>query len=171
VPYKGAYVSTNSILRSFERFTGVYQAAMLDDEEAPYPLKAMADKLDPLVMEEMVGENATCANYITKLLRDCKVGAELARKQARFLTTGFTSHGTVLHRDALLAEEFHVVLDTKYPAEWRIMRQWLKKHVGESGTIHRMMYCLPKTSSSRIAGRRTGTPRPQRSRPGVRKGK
>ncbi len=153
VPYNGMWVSTNSILRSFERFTSVYQEAMLADEEAPYPLRAMCDKLDPLIMEEMVGHNATCSDYIKTLLMG-GVSEQLADKQALFLTTGFTSHGTVLHRDILLSQHFRIFPDTKYPAEWKTMREWLKKHIGESGLIHRIMYCLPKSKNTKMPTQR-----------------
>ena len=158
VGYKGHPISSNTFLRCFERFMKAY--GQLQPEEAPYPLRWMTEKLDPLIMEEMNGATDTCLTYIETILQAAGYDERDASDKALYLVTGFTDHSTVLDRELLSKRKFRVVLDSKYPREWKVMRSWLKQYIGRSESVHHMRYCLPKKKR----GSASRTPKMRRSR-------
>jgi hypothetical protein len=159
VSYKGTFISSNTFLRCFERFMKAYQK--LQPEEAPYPLRWMTEKLDPLIMEEMNGAIKTCLDYVETVLIRAGYGQDEASDKAIYLVTGFGDHSAVLDRELLAKEKFRVVPHTKYPEEWAIMRSWLKKYIGCSESVHHMRYCLPKKRKG--GGRTAEQPKRRRS--------
>ena len=142
VNYKGTPISSNTFLRCFQRFMEAY--GKLQPEEAPYPLRWMTEKLDPLIMEDMNGATQTCLDYIETVLKRAGYEDSDASSKAMYLVTGFTDHSAVLDRELLAKKKFRVVPNTKYPDEWAVMRSWLKKYIGRSESVHHMRYCLPK---------------------------
>ncbi len=152
VAYKGSPISSNTFLRCFERFMSAY--GTLQPEEAPYPLRWMTEKLDPLVMEEMNGAIATCLNYVETILRDTGYSDKDASDKSRHLVLDFSDHSTVLHRELLIKQKFHVVPDSQHPEEWRTMRTWLKHYIGRSESVHHMRYCLPTKRKKKTQQRR-----------------
>ena len=142
VSYKGASISSNSVLRCFERFSGAFGQML--PEEAPYPIRCMTEKLDPLIMEEMCGTTLTCMRYVREILEAAGYDEDDAADKALELTTQYNDHSTVLGRDSLIAREYKVVPDSKYRKEWEVMRNWLRSHIARSESVHHMRYCLPK---------------------------
>lgn len=157
VTYKGTAISSNTFLRCFERFMKAY--GKLQPEEAPYPLRWMTEKLDPLIMEEMNGATQTCVDYIETVLKQARYEHSDASDKAMYLVTGFTEHSAVLDRELLAKKKFRVVPNTKYPGEWAVMRSWLKKYIGRSESVHHIRYCLPikKKSKAYSRGKRKAT--------------
>src|SRR6476661_5299463 len=145
--YKGMSISSNSFLRSFERFKNAFGTMQAD--EAPYPVRCMTEKLDPLIMEEMCGTTATCMQYVCEILRRSGYAAKEAVEKALYLTTNYRDHSTVLSRQSLIDLGFRVVSDRKYRGEWAQMRQWLRKYVGRAEAIHHMKYYLPNKPARR----------------------
>lgn len=167
--FKGARISSNTFLRCFERFVTAYDKLKLQPEEAPYPLRWMTEKLDPLIMEEMAGASSTCMSYIETILLGAGHGKEDAQAKAHYLVTGFGDHSTVLHRDLLSEQKFHIKFNTEYPQEWKIMREWLKKYIGSAESVHHMRYCLPKKKkrANSPASKKGRKRSPRRARKGV----
>ncbi len=99
-------------------------------------------------MEEMNGTSATCVQYVREILEEVGYSPTEAQEKAHYLATGFSDHSAVLGRELLVKKGFNVVEETKYPKEWKVMRQWLRRHIGASGSIHHMRYCLPKKAKS-----------------------
>jgi hypothetical protein len=147
VPYKGTYISANTFLRSFERFKSMY--GQMQSEEAPYPIRCMTEKLDPLVMEEMSGISAACIQYVREILESSGYEAGDAFEKACYLATAFRDHSTVLGPELLTKQGFKVVSESKHQKEWEQMRLWLRKYIGRSDVVHHMRYCLPK---ARVGG-------------------
>ncbi len=167
ISFKDTRISSNTFLRCFERFMKAYER--LQPEEAPYPLKWMTEKLDPLVMEEMGGASSTCISYIETILRGAGYGKEDALEKALYLVTGCGDHSTVLDRDLLTEHGFKVKPDTQYPKEWKIMRKWLRKYIGSAESVHHMRYCLPKKKkrASSPASKKSRKHSPRKARKAV----
>jgi hypothetical protein len=142
VHYKGTVISSNSFLRCFDRFKKAF--GQWQPEEAPYPIRCMTEKLDPLLMEEMSGTTATCMLYVAEILQMAGYSEADAVDKAGYLVTNFRDHSTVLDRDRLEGKKFKVVADSKYRSEWEEMRRWLRMYITRSESVHHMRYCLPK---------------------------
>ncbi|MGQ9631484.1 MAG: SDH family Clp fold serine proteinase [bacterium] len=61
IHYKGTTVSAATFMRFFSRASKWFER--ITPEEAPYPHKALADKLDPFLMEEWSGFIALCRKF------------------------------------------------------------------------------------------------------------
>jgi hypothetical protein len=145
--YQGMSISSNTFARCFERFQRSF--AQLQPDEAPYPIRCMTEKLDPLVMEEMNGTTQACIEYVIDILRGAGYPAQEAIKKALYLTMNFTDHSTVLRKAALKEQGFKVVDDSKYRKEWLAMRQWLRKYIASPEGVHHLRYCLPRAASAK----------------------
>lgn len=161
VRYNGMVISSNVFMRCFERFKKSF--AQLQPDEAPYPVRCMTDKLDPLIMEEMNGTTQTCLTYVAEILEDVGYEWDEAFKKAAYLTANFTDHSTVLGRERLKEKGFKIVHETKYPSEWADMRRWLKKYIATPEGIHHMRYCLPTPKAAKPKTKESAKPRPTRA--------
>ncbi len=147
--YQGMALSSNTFARCFERFIKLF--AKLQPDEAPYPIRCMTEKLDPLVMEEMNGTTQACIEYVIDILRGAGYPADEAIKKALYLTMNFTDHSTVLRKAALKEQGFKVVDESKYRKEWLAMRQWLRKYIASPEGVHHLRYCLPRSAKAKVA--------------------
>jgi len=94
--YKETSVSAATFMRFFTRASKWFEK--ITSEEAPYPQKALADKLDPFLMEEWSGLLQTAISYVREIL---ELGPYKANCEeiARALVLGFPSHSFVINRD------------------------------------------------------------------------
>jgi len=114
-------------------------------EEAPYPQQALADKLDPLLMEDWNAAIETALEYATKILRLAKYG-DAAPQIAHQLVYHFTEHSADIDYD--MAKELGLRVE-KYDASpktrmiWRHFRRWLGMFLPEASGTHVVRYVLP----------------------------
>jgi hypothetical protein len=148
--YQGITLSSNTFARCFERFSNRF--AKMQPDEAPYPIRCMTEKLDPLIMEEMNGTTQACIEYVIDILQMTGYSREDAVQKALHLTMNFTDHSTVLGRKALDEKGFKVVSEAKYRKEWLNMRQWLRRYIASPEGVHHLRYCLPKIESEKKNG-------------------
>lgn len=140
VNYKGGTISTNAFMKFFSRASSWFEKVA--PEEAPYPRKALADKLDPLIMEEWSGLTDTAMSYILDILKLADYG-EKGEEVAQNLALTFPSHGYVINYERASEIGLNVENANKYKEIWDIMRYWLSKYMFEKEMTHCIRYALP----------------------------
>jgi len=145
ISYKGTPISTNNFMKSFQRWATAF--SKLSPEEAPYPLRAMAEKLDPLIMEEMNSVVGTALSYVGEILSLSGYEEETANRLSRFLVVECQHHSFVLTRELLHEQGFNVVPDSEFTEEWNVMRHWLRKYMLQGAPVHHIRYAIPEGSA------------------------
>jgi len=89
------FVSANDILRSFEFLTTLFEK--IPEEHAPYPWKALAQQLDPLLVQEALNTNRLAEEYINRILRhELSSFKDVADRIIRRFVTGYPTHDYVI---------------------------------------------------------------------------
>jgi len=142
VYYDGRMMSALNARAAYNRLCEAF--AQTTRDEAPYPKRALADKLDPLLMEDWNGAVETAVEYATKILRLSNYAA--AEAIAHRLVYHFTEHDADI--DYELAKEVGLRVQ-KYDSTqrtrtiWRHFRRWLGMFLSEASTTHVVRYVLP----------------------------
>jgi hypothetical protein len=144
IRYKGTSVSAATFVRFFSRASKWFEK--IAPEEAPYPQRALADKLDPFLMEEWSGFMDTAISYVSEILE--LVGYKNSEEIAERLVWTFPSHDYVITRNKARDIGLNVKDSEEFKETWSIMRYWLSKYIFEEEITHCIRYVLP------IAGKR-----------------
>ena len=139
IHYKGATVSAATFMKFFSRASKWFEK--ITPEEAPYPHRALADKLDPFLMEEWNGFIDTAISYVSEILE--LTGHEDSEKIAQKLVLTFPSHDYVITRDKAREIGLNVKYSEEYKEIWSIIRYWLSKYIFEEEITHCIRYVLP----------------------------
>ncbi|RKY64903.1 MAG: hypothetical protein DRQ08_06795 [Candidatus Latescibacterota bacterium] len=139
ISYKDTTVSAATFMRFFSRASKWFER--IKPEEAPYPHRALADKLDPFLMEEWSGVMDTAMSYVSEILNlaGYKDSEEIAQK----LVLTFPSHGYVITRDKAKEIGLNIKDSEDFKGTWSIMRYWLGKYIFEEEITHCIRYVLP----------------------------
>jgi hypothetical protein len=143
IPYKETKVSTATFMRFFTRASGWFEK--VTPHEAPYPRKALADKLDPLIMEEWSGLTITMSDYVEEILG--LAGYEESARIARLLVTAFPCHDYVITPEKAKEIGLNVKNSSEFQRIWDVMRYWLSKYIFEQEMMHCIRYALPHPTS------------------------
>jgi len=139
--YNGELTSCAAVPRSFQSVTSYFENITEDD--APYPYKLLADKFDPIVMEESLGVCAMMEDYAKEILSNSGYGDKEANDIAQKLVMGYSTHEEVISFDKAKKLGIHVIEDTQYLKEWGILRKWLGNYLLKSADKHVIRYVLP----------------------------
>ena len=139
IPYKGTRVSAATFMRFYYRATSWFETVA--PEEAPYPQRALADKLDPFIMEEWDGFMDASIDYVTEILT--LAGYDNSEKLARRLVLAYPTHGYVITPDKAKDLGFNVKDPSEYQDVWDIMRYWLSLYMFEQESTHCIRYAIP----------------------------
>jgi ATP-dependent protease ClpP protease subunit len=142
IGYKGANISMATFQRFFVRASRWFER--VTPEEAPYPQRAMADMLDPFIMEEWSGIMSTAVEYVDEILK--LSGYKEHKGIAETLVAGFPTHAYVITPDKGKDMGLNIEDSSKFDEEWKIMRYWLGKYLMEEATTHCIRYAIPKTT-------------------------
>lgn len=143
VSYQGTVVSANVFVRALARACKWFEKKQ--PEEAPYPYKALTDKLDLLVLEDFANTASLCEEYIEDIL--CMGGTEagLAETVASELVWNHRIHAEVLHSDRLkeLGLPIRDADDEQFREIWKVMRNWLAKYMMREVPVTIIKYAVP----------------------------
>jgi hypothetical protein len=138
--YKGTRISAGTSIRSFSRAVQWFEKQTPD--EAPYPQRAMTDKLDPYLMEEWNGSMDAMVDYVTELLS--LSNHRKAHEVAWRLVWDYPTHGFVINAQRARDD---IGLNITDPADrqeaWDVMRHWLGKYLVKPDSTHCIRYVLP----------------------------
>lgn len=146
----GKMFSVNSMIRSFHALNELFSDTA--DADAPYPWKAMADKLDPVEFQEWVDSAKLMAQHAKEVLKHEKSSLRSRTDSiVEKLTTGYPVHGY-----SITYEEIRSILGDDvcfknscddYKGIWKIMKKWLRKYIKEESGYHIIRYILPESST------------------------
>jgi len=139
IPYKGTRISAANFKRFFTRSSEWFER--ITPEEAPYPQRALADKLDPFIMEEWSGLLVTQTDYVEEILR--MAGYDESLKIAMRLVQGFPAHGYVITQEKAKEIGLEVRDSSEFREIWSAMRYWLGKYMLEEEVTHCIRYAIP----------------------------
>jgi len=139
IRYKGGSISAATFMKFFSRASRWFEKTL--PEEAPYPRKALADKLDPFLMEDWSGLMETAMKYVSDILglAGYKKKEEIAQK----IVMTFPSHSYVINYDEAKKIGLKVDKETNYNETWDIMRYWLSRYIFEQEITHCIRYVVP----------------------------
>jgi hypothetical protein len=144
VVYKGRRVSALFVRHAFNRICKLFETKTKD--EAPYPHQALADKLDPILMEVDSASVNTGYQYVKRILEASRYDDATAEAIATLLIFGFADHDSDIDYDGAKDLGLRVERHDASPRNikvWRLMRSWLGKYLYvESGT-HTIRYVFP----------------------------
>ena len=95
----------------------------------PYTYRVLAEKFDPVDIQDAVASISLMTDYINEILKDSGYSAEECQTLPSMLTTAFKTHGDVINLDRALECEFHCVPASQYLEEWQLFREWLEKYM------------------------------------------
>lgn len=144
VRFKGAWVSATSSARFYQRAIDWFEKQTL--EEAPYPQRALTEKLDPYLMEEWNGVISAMTDYVTEVLTAS--GYSDAEAIATKLVKGYPTHSYVLNENKAKQIGLNVVDASANAEAWKVMRYWLSKYLIEQQMTHCIRYVIPDGAGS-----------------------
>jgi Serine dehydrogenase proteinase len=142
VYYDGRMMSALNARSAYNRLCEAFAQTARD--EAPYPQRALAEKLDPLLMEDWNGAVETAIEYVTKILSLSKYNA--AAVIADNLVYHFNEHDSDIDYEVAknLGLRVHKYDSSqKTQTIWRHFRRWLGMFLPEASTAHVIRYVLP----------------------------
>ncbi len=144
VSYKDTSVSAYSISKALSRLNNFFSTKTPD--EAPYPYKAMADKLDPVILEDWTTSLTEVGGYADEILETAKY--EKKKRESIIRTLVFTdkTHSYVIHRKRAKEMGLNISEDARDIEVLNIMRQWLAQYAFEKEATHCIRYICPKGS-------------------------
>jgi len=139
IRFKQEWLSATSCQRFYQRAVGWFEKQTL--EEAPYPQRALTDKLDPYLMEEWTGVLAAMTQYVSEVLT--LSGYNDADEIAEKLVSKYPTHSYVLNRNKAKQIGLNVADAANRAEPWKVMRYWLSKYLIEQEMTHCIRYVIP----------------------------
>jgi hypothetical protein len=113
-------------------------------EEAPYPFRAMADKLDPVILEDWTTSLTEVGGYAEEILEQAEYPKEKRESIIKTLVFTDKTHLYVIHRERAKSMGLNISETAKDQVILNIMRQWLAQYAFEKEATHCIRYVLPE---------------------------
>lgn len=142
----GKMYSVNAMIRSFGALNELFKDT--SEEDAPYPWKAMADKLDPVEFQEWIDASNLMEAHARTILDMNKSFNKEANKIIARLTEGYPTHVysiTIDEAKDIFGNHIYHEDEPKYKGFWDGARAWIKKYLGVESSNHIIRYIPPKT--------------------------
>ncbi|MCL0103501.1 hypothetical protein M1O51_02635 [Dehalococcoidia bacterium] len=143
----GKMYSVNAMIRSFGALNELFRNT--SEEDAPYPWKAMANKLDPVEFQEWIDASNLMETHARTILGMNKSFGDEAEKIISRLTTGYPTHTysiTFEEAKEIFGNHIHHEDAPQYRELWNGARAWVKKYLGVESSNHIIRYILPKVN-------------------------
>jgi len=141
----GKIYSVNAMIRSFGNLNELFKTT--SEEDAPYPWKAMADRLDPVEFQEWIDASDLMETHTKEILtHENSSLKEESEEIIDRLSSGYPTHAysiTVNEAKEILGNSV-VIHSGECPEVWEVMRNWLRKYVMGESAIHFVRFILPK---------------------------
>jgi Serine dehydrogenase proteinase len=144
VYFDGAFVSATSSYRFFQRALEWFEK--ITPDEAPYPQRALTDKLDPYIMEEWNGVIETMTDYVREILTLSGYG-DKATTIAQRLVTRYPIHQYVINEQKAKGLGLNIKDAADNNNAWLVMRYWLSKYVIQQEMTHCIRFVIPNGGS------------------------
>jgi hypothetical protein len=112
-------------------------------EEAPYPWRAMADKLDAVILEDWTTALLEIGGYVEEILQAAGYSEEKRRSIIKALVLTDKTHSYVVHKHRAGMIGLNVSKDQKDETLLNLMRLWLCDYAFEKEATHCIRYLVP----------------------------
>lgn len=141
----GKMYSVNAMIRSFSALNDLFKDT--SEEDAPYPWKALANKLDPVEVQEWIDTSILMELHARTILNTNKSFKQDADKIISRLTEGYPTHSysiTFEEAKEIFGNHIHASSESKYKELWEAAKMWVRKHLDVESANHIIRYILPK---------------------------
>lgn len=142
VPYGEQYVSAYCMSRALSRLSEFFSKTT--SEEAPYPWKAMTEKLDPILLEHWSSNLTEIATYARELLRLSEYDTDAIERVVDALVFPTRSHTFVVDRDRARKLKLKLSTSTQDAEDLKVMEAWLTDYMLRAADKHIIRFVLPK---------------------------
>lgn len=144
--YGESRVSAYAMGKALSRLNDYFRTRAVD--EAPYPYRAMADKVDPVILEDWSTALLEIAGYAEELLKGAGYAKEQRVKIIKALVLTDKTHSYVVHKERASSIGLRVSEEERDMATLNIMREWLAEYAFSKATTHFIRYLVPKGKES-----------------------
>jgi hypothetical protein len=143
----GNTFSVNAMMRSFHTLNEMFKD--VSENDAPYPWKAMADKLDPVEFQEWVDTSRLMERHAAEILQHPKSSLKSKTKTI----VGALSRNYPTHQYTITYEEAKPILGDdvcfknsckEYGEIWKTMKLWLRQYIMQESGTHIIRYLTPE---------------------------
>lgn len=142
---KGKMYSVNAMIRSFSALNELFKDT--SEEDAPYPWKALANKLDPVEFQEWIDAASLMESHAKTILKRNNSFKDNAEKIVSRLTEGFPTHTysiTIEEAKEIFGNHVHRRNEEMYKDIWESTTLWIKKYLNVESSNHIVRYILPE---------------------------
>lgn len=150
VGYNGQYVSSYSMSRALSRLSQYF--AKVTADEAPYPWRAMAEKLDPILMEDWACNLTEMTRYVFELMQMSGYKLPEITKVVDGLIFPAEPHSFVIRRDKAAKMGIRTSNTSHDVAVMKVMKAWLTGHMLTESQKHLIRYVMPSTPTHKASG-------------------
>jgi len=128
------------------------------EEDAPYPWKAMANKLDLVEFQEWIDTSRLMETHAKDILELNSSPKDDVDNIVTRLSRGYPTHPYTITFDEakdIFRDHLHKASEDKYSQIWSVMRMWLRKYIGQESSNHIIRYVVSEKKRTNIKrGRR-----------------
>ena len=146
LPYNDQTVSVNSLFNAQEALNDIFSTKTA--QELPYPYVHMAEKLDPIILQEWAGIKREGEYYLREILGKAKYDSKILDKIVEYLMFRFPTHGFVIQYDAAKEIGINVKEHSEDLEAWNIMKFWLSNYINKGTDRHFIRYVIPEQNKS-----------------------
>ena len=139
----GRPVSAKLIVDANSTLTSFFETTPLED--APYTAKILADKYDPVQIQEAEAIMDLMERYVCEVLEKSNYTESDVQRIAHQLVRGFSIHEEVINELAGKKLGLKIKSCEEFPREWMILRKWLGTLLMESSGTHLVRYYIHPT--------------------------
>jgi hypothetical protein len=114
----------------------------VDENDIPYPLKALSQKLDPEELDGAFSSLKMMEEYAQEILELAKYDKEKAKIISKKLVNGFYTHGQIINSTKAKEIGLNIVSDVASKSESQVLRRWLAKYLLKSADKHIIRYYI-----------------------------
>ncbi|OYT57302.1 MAG: hypothetical protein B6U76_01405 [Desulfurococcales archaeon ex4484_217_2] len=147
IKYKEDFISSNDIIRAFKGVSALFEK--VPEENAPYSWKVLAEKLDPIMIQEAMNTNELAKTYALRLLmHEYSLLKDKAEEIVERLVEGYPTHDYVIDYKELkeiLGEDNVIYVEElgeedKIRKLWDTFESWFSKYKDISSNRHIVRY-------------------------------
>lgn len=147
----GNSCSVNAMIRSFRNLGTLLKTQ--HESDIGYPVKALADKLDPVELQEWMDKSELMETHTKEIMyHDWSPFKDNANQIIEWLTRGLPTHSySIMYKNAKEQLGENVVFHGEEPEfveHWSAMRKWFRKYVLKESAHHIITYILPNKTKN-----------------------
>lgn len=116
----------------------------LSEEDAPYPLKVLAQKFDAHQLDLAISNLKLMETYANELLNMGSAKKDFIPEISNKMVNGFLTHGQVINLEKAKELNLNIKDSSEYKKEWESLRLWLSKYLLKSNDKHIIRYYISK---------------------------